>query len=88
MLEESWKYLGAAIAARNSVKLETIKTKLTEMRVQLEKIMESPVLAVQKIDPVKPFLLPSLDFMLPNGDIGEEQVENMDKRFRASINKA
>jgi hypothetical protein len=60
-LGESLKYLGTAIAARRSVKLEAVETKLTEMRVRLKKIMESPLLVVQKIDAVKRFLLPSLD---------------------------
>jgi hypothetical protein len=82
------QYLGTAIAARKSVKLEAVETKLTEMRVRLEKIMESPLLVVQKIDAVKTFLLPSLDFMLLNGDVREKQLENMDKRIRASISKA
>jgi hypothetical protein len=50
--------------------------------------MESQLLRVQKIDTVKIFRLPSLDFMLLNGDVREKQLQNMDKHIRASCNKA
>jgi hypothetical protein len=73
------KYLGTAIPLRSSVKLEAFETKLTEMRVRLEKTMESSLLVVQEIDVVKTFLLPPLDFMLLHGDVGEKQLEDMDK---------
>jgi hypothetical protein len=33
--------------------------------------MESPLLIVQKIDAVKTFLLPILDFPMLNGDVGQ-----------------
>jgi hypothetical protein len=58
------------------------------MGVRGKQIIESPLLVVQKIDAVKTFLLPSLDFMLLNGDVGEKQLEEMDKHVRALINKA
>jgi hypothetical protein len=40
--------------------------------------MESPLLIVQKIDAMKTFVLPMLDFMMLNGDIGEEALMNME----------
>jgi hypothetical protein len=53
------------------VKLDAIETKLTEMKIHLKKIMESPLLIVQKIDAVKTFLLLTSNFMMLNGDVGE-----------------
>jgi hypothetical protein len=41
------------------------------MKVRLKKIiMESPLLIVQKIDAVRTFILPTLDFMMVNRDVG------------------
>jgi hypothetical protein len=70
------------------VKLEAIEAKLTEMRIRLKKIMESPLLIVQKIDAVKTFLLPTLDFMMLNGDVGESQLSAMDSHIRGRIDEA
>jgi hypothetical protein len=65
-LAQSLKYLGTAVAPRRGVKLEAIEAKLTEVRVRLKKIMESSLLIVQKIDAVKTFVLPTLDFAMLN----------------------
>jgi hypothetical protein len=45
-LAQSLKYLGTAIAPRRTVKLEAAEAKLTEMKIRLKKIMESPLLIV------------------------------------------
>jgi hypothetical protein len=76
---QSLKYLGISITARRTVKLEAIEAKLTEMKIRLQKIVKSPLLIVQKIDAMKMFVLPILDFMMLNGDIGEKQLIQMDK---------
>jgi hypothetical protein len=39
------------------------------MRIRLEKIIDSPLLTVQKIDAIKTFVLPMLDFIPLNGDV-------------------
>jgi hypothetical protein len=78
-LTQSLKYLSPAVAARRMVKLEAAEAKLAEMKVRLMKILESPLLIVQKIDAMKTFVLPMLDFMILNGDVGEKQLMVMDK---------
>jgi hypothetical protein len=52
--------------------LETVEAKLTEVKVRPKKIMESQLLIVQKIDAVKIFCLPTLDFLMLNRDVGEK----------------
>jgi hypothetical protein len=79
------KYLGTAIAPRRTVKLEATEAKLTEMKIRLKKIIESPLLVVQKIDATKTFVSPMLDFMMLNGDIGEKALMNMDKYIRGRV---
>jgi hypothetical protein len=73
-LSQSLKYLGTPVTARKTVKLQAVKEKVTEMEILLEKIMKSPLLTVQKIDAVKTFLLPKLDFMMLNGDVGKDAL--------------
>jgi hypothetical protein len=86
-LVQSLKYLGTAVAARRTVKLEAAEAKLTKMKVRLMKIMESPLLTVQKIDAVKIVVLPTLDFMMLKGDVGEKQLIVMDKSIRGRVDK-
>jgi hypothetical protein len=57
------------------------------MEVRLKKIMQSQLMMVQKIDALKTFLLPSIDFILLNGDVGESRLEKMDHHIRASIDE-
>jgi hypothetical protein len=56
-LVQSLKYLGTPVTARKTVKLKAIEIKLTEMKIRLKKIAESPLLIVQKIDAMKTFVL-------------------------------
>jgi hypothetical protein len=81
------KHLGASIAARRTLKLKSAKFKLKEMEVSLGKVMPSLPLTVQKIDAVEIFLLPSIDFLLLNGEIGRSQLRIMDEKIRGMMNK-
>jgi hypothetical protein len=69
------------------VKLERTEVKLTEMKIRLEKIMESPLLIVQKSYVMKTFVLPMLDFMMLNGDVCEKQLMKMDKYTRGRVDE-
>jgi hypothetical protein len=86
-LAQSLKYLGTSVMARRTVKLETIKAKLIEIKIRFQKIIESPLLIVQKIDTMKTFVLPTLDFMMLNGDVGKKQLIRMDKYIRRKVDK-
>jgi hypothetical protein len=58
-----------------------------EMKIRLKKIIESSLLIVQKIDAMKTFVLPMLDFMMLNGDICEKALMNMDKHIRGRVDE-
>jgi hypothetical protein len=87
-LAQSLKYLGTAVAGRRRVKLETMKNKWTETKIRMKNTMGSPLRIVQKIGAIKGFVLPTLDFAMLNGDIGETQLSIMDKHIRGSIDEA
>jgi hypothetical protein len=86
-LAQSLKYLGTAVAPRRTVKLEAPEAKLIEMKILLKRIMEAPLLIVQNIEEMKTFMLPMLDFMTLNGDVGEKQLMKMDKYIRGSVDE-
>jgi hypothetical protein len=81
------RYLGAPIAARRPIKLKSAKFKLPETEILFGKIMSSPLLTVQKVDAVKIFFLPSIDFLLLNREVGRLQLRLMHKKVRGMINK-
>jgi hypothetical protein len=84
---ESLRYLGAPIVTRKTVRFKSAKFKLKEMESLLEKIMSSPLRIVQKIDAMKTFLLPSIDFLLLNEEVGINQLKNMDKKIRGRVDR-
>jgi hypothetical protein len=43
------------------------------------------LLTIQKINAVKTFLLPTLDFMMLNGDVGKKQLKKMDAKIRVQV---
>jgi hypothetical protein len=87
MLGQSLKYLGDVVAARQQVKLEAMGAKLTEMTIRMKKIMESPLLIVQKVDVTKMFVLTTLDFAMLNGDLGEKELTIINKYTRGLIDE-
>jgi hypothetical protein len=60
-LAQLMQYLRTTAAARPRVNLEAMTAKLTEAKIRMKKIMELPLLIVQKIDLIKTFILPTLD---------------------------
>jgi hypothetical protein len=69
------------------VKLKAVQSKITEIENRLDRIMGSKLLSVQKIDAIKTFLLPALDFNMLNGEVGRKQLSTLDTKIRESINQ-
>jgi hypothetical protein len=57
-LTESMKYLGTAVTKRRKPKFKSAEATFNEARTLVMKIMQSPLLTVQKVDAVKTFVLP------------------------------
>jgi hypothetical protein len=86
-LLQSMKYLGTAVAARKNVKLHATSYKFHEMKSLVHKILNSPLLVVQKIDAIKTFVIPCFDFLLLNGDLSRTQLKDIDSYISGEINK-
>jgi hypothetical protein len=83
---ESMRYLRIPIAARRTIKLTSAKFKLKEMEILLGKVISSRLPTVRKIDAVKAFVLPAIDFLLLNGEVGRSGLRIVDKKIRGMTN--
>jgi hypothetical protein len=86
-LQQSMKYLGTAVTARRNIKIHATNYKFDEMKTLLHKILNSPLLTVQKIDAIKTFIIPCFDFLLLNGDLSRKRLKDIDKHIRGQLNK-
>jgi hypothetical protein len=87
-ISQSMKYLGVAASPHADIRMKSARTKIAEMNGLAEKIMGSNLLTVQKIDAMKTFVLPSLDYVLMNSLVGRKNLHQLDQKIRASINDA
>jgi uncharacterized C2H2 Zn-finger protein len=86
-MAQSLKYLGTAVSARRTVKLSAAQQKISDMKIRIQKIVDSPLKTVQKIDAIKTFVLPTLDSTMLNGDVGKRQLEHLDQKIRAEVDR-
>jgi hypothetical protein len=80
-MAHSTKYFSTTVAARRTVILEAAEARLAEMKLWVPRIMGSAFITVEKINAIKTFLVPMLDFMLLNGDIGITQLSVIDQNI-------
>jgi hypothetical protein len=85
-LDQSLRYLGTAVAARKNVKLHVTNAKFDEMTSLVKKIIDSPLLTVQKIDAINTFVIQYFDFLLLNGEMSKTRLNNIDTFIRGQIN--
>jgi hypothetical protein len=86
-LTESMKYLGTAVTKRMKPKFKSAEATFNEAHILVKKIMQSPLLTVQKVDAVKTFVLPKFDFLLLNGQARVADLTTLDKFIRMSFDK-
>jgi hypothetical protein len=87
IMAQSLKYMGKTISRRCTIKVRAAETKLTRMKIRMQKIVEFPLKIVQKIDAIKTFVLLAIDSTLLNGYVGRGQLTKMDKKSRAEIDE-
>lgn len=86
-LDDSIQNLGVPIAARKSGKIKTSCDIMLKTSEKLQKIFNSELLISQMIHAVKMFVIPSLDFIIVNGQLKIEDIEKLDSMIRSLINK-
>jgi hypothetical protein len=87
-LDEIVEYLGAPIGARKNAKMNFAETKIEGIRKHLRRIMQSGLKLSQRINAVKTFVTPQLDFYLMNGQTRVKDLQELDVEIRRIINEA
>jgi hypothetical protein len=88
ILDQSLKYSGTTVTPRRNLKLQALSVKLTDMKIRSMKIIGSTLLMVPKIDANKTFILPSLDFAMLNGDLGDKELIAVDTYIRGLVDES
>lgn len=86
-LDESVRYLGVPVAVRKLTKLKSSSDYLMKFTEKALKVFNSDLLITQKVHAIKTFLIPSLDFVLSNGQMKIKHIDKLDSFISASINK-
>ena len=84
-MEESMQYLGIAVAARRRIRFKNNESAVETFLSTLEKIAQSPLAITQKVHAIRMFLMPTLDYVLLNGEMKRSTATKLDKRVRATI---
>jgi hypothetical protein len=87
-IDEVIEYLGAPIGARRNAKLNFAESKVEGFRKHLRRIMQSGLKISQKMNAIKTFITPQLDFYLMNGQIRVKDLKELDIEIRRVINDA
>ena len=82
---ESITYLGAPISARKSTKIAYSRADIEEVRTKTKLIFKSQLTFTQKLQSLRTFILPTLDYTLMNGLVGKEDIESLDSYIRGHI---
>lgn len=85
--DETIRYLGAPITARKVDRLKELKITEAEFRMLLEKITQSRLAIVQKVDAIKKFLLPKWEYEFMVNQVKVHVLDRMDRAIRVSLDK-
>jgi hypothetical protein len=86
-INEVIEYLGAPIGARKNAKLNFAEKNIEAFRKDLRRIMQSGLKVSQKMNAIKTFISPQLDFYLMNGQVKVEDVQGLDIEVRRIVNE-
>ena len=78
-------YLGAPIAFNKQVKMKKTREKISDIKMEIQKIVHSPLALTQIIDALKRLIAPKLDFALLNGVTPLKCIEKLDSFIRGQI---
>jgi hypothetical protein len=81
-LREYIKYLGAPLAARSHVKTSMSKVTVEKTLRVIKKVSETELRINQKVHLVRTFILPSLDYLLMNGQVRTVDLKKLDTEIR------
>lgn len=86
-MNESMRYLGCPISDWKASRQKGTHQRIEEVRTNIEVILDSNLAINQKLDAIKKFVLPTLDFALITSDVSLVELRSLDQHLRGLINK-
>ena len=84
-LSESIEYLGSAAAATVCIRYKGTEEVIEESKILIDKIMKSQLKVNQKLDAIRRFVIPSMDYLLTEGNPRKGDLEDIDRKIRVGI---
>ena len=83
---DSINYLGAPISARKSTRLGSAKPIIEEIKAKTIQLFKSQLSLSQKVEGLRCYVLPKMDYMLTNGQFPVAAISKLDRFIRGKIN--
>ena len=84
-MKESMRYLGCPISGWKSTRQKGTSRRIQEVTTNIETIIRSDLAFNQKLDAIKKFIIPTLDFALITSDVSLNELSKLDTRIRGII---
>ena len=86
-ISNSIRYLGAPISGSKASRVKYCKATLEDVQVRTNSVFSSNLTILQKLDAIKTYVLPRLDFLLENGQFAINDLDKLDRKLRGQIDK-
>ena len=80
-------YLGAPISGRKASRMKFAAAEIEDIKSKIKLVFKSQLTLIQKIEAVRTFILPRLDYILMNGQVAKADLEGIDSLVRGNILK-
>lgn len=79
------EYLGSSVALMKRIKMSSVEKLLSNVELEIKRIGDSQLLLNQKIDAIKRFEIPKLDYALSNNVVSLNKLRQLDQLIRNTI---
>ena len=86
-LSKGIEYLGSSAAATICIRYKGTEETIESAKILIDKIMKSQLKVNQKIDAIKRFVIPTMDYTLTEGNPRLKDLEELDRRIRVGLAK-
>jgi len=81
------RYLGAPISGSKASRVKYCRTTLEDVQIRTNSVFNSNLTILQKLDAIKSYVLPRLDFLLENGQFAINDLDKLDRKLRGQIDR-
>ena len=86
-LDDGVEYLGTVVSNNRSKRMKSAEELVITAIRNIEKLDVVPLRFNQKVDAIKRFIIPSLDYILTNGEVPQKAIDKLEAAIKRVINK-